>query len=81
MGKLCKFLVLNIFWYSFIYAGFFFSKRLKLDINIDNDCCIDIKAKASALQHYTIEMRYACECMYLAAPYTDPHCVAGAYDA
>ena len=23
MGKLCEFLVLNIFLYSFIYAGFF----------------------------------------------------------
>jgi hypothetical protein len=30
----------------------FFSKRLKLDINKDNECCIGIKAKASALQQH-----------------------------
>jgi hypothetical protein len=41
MGKLCEFLVLNIFMYSFIYAGFFLSKLLN---------CIGIKAKAAVLQ-------------------------------
>jgi hypothetical protein len=30
----------------------FFSKLFKLDINIDNECCIGIKAKASALQQH-----------------------------
>jgi hypothetical protein len=27
------------------------------------------------------QMHYVCECMYLAAPYTNPHCAAEAYDA
>ena len=51
MGKLREFLVLNIFLYSFIYMQNFFSKLLKLDINIDNECCIGIKAKASQLHN------------------------------
>ena len=29
----------------------FFSKLLKLDINIDNECCIGIKAEAALQQH------------------------------
>jgi hypothetical protein len=41
--QLCEFLVLNIFMYSFTYAGFFSSKLLN---------CIGIKAKASALQQH-----------------------------
>ena len=48
----------------------FFSKILKLDITIDNECCIGIKAKVSAQQQNNSN---ACECMYLAAPYIKPH--------
>jgi hypothetical protein len=51
MGKLCEFLVLNIFCTHSSMQDFF-SKLLKLDINIDNECCIGIKAKASALQQH-----------------------------
>jgi hypothetical protein len=42
MGKLCEFLVLNIFMYSFIYAGIFLKP-----FN-----CFGIKAKVSALQQH-----------------------------
>jgi hypothetical protein len=47
MGKLCEFLALNIVDInnSFIY-------NIKLDVNIDNECYIGIKAKASALQQH-----------------------------
>jgi hypothetical protein len=70
--------VLNIFLYSFIYAGFF-SKLLKLDINIDNECCIGIKAEASALQQHNSN----CVRVHVfgCAIHLNPQCAAGAYDA
>ena len=38
MGKLCEFLVLNIFMYSFIYAGYFSQKASPLQQHNSNAC-------------------------------------------
>jgi hypothetical protein len=61
MGKLFEFLVpnMNIFCTHSSMQNLF-SKLLKLDINIVNECCIGIKAKASALQQQNSNALYMC---------------------
>jgi hypothetical protein len=75
MEKLCEFLVINIFCTHSSLQDFF-----RLDINIDNECCIGIKAKASSLQQHN-SSALCVRVHVLAAPYTNPHCAARAHDA
>jgi hypothetical protein len=81
MGKLCEFLVLTIFCAHSSMQDFF-SKLLKLYINIDNECCcigIYKSYKASALQQHNSNA--LCVHVFGCAIYLNPHCAAGAYDA
>jgi hypothetical protein len=57
----------------------FFSNFLKLDINMDNECCIGIKAKASALQQHNSNCVRVN--VFGCAIQPNPHFAAGAYDA
>ena len=76
MGK-CEFLVLNICLYL---CWTFFSKRLKLDINLDNECCIGIKAKAFTLQQHNSNALCVRVHVFGCAIHLNPHCAARAYD-